>query len=285
MLTDSEIRTLAIDLLKEATDRDRQVRIGASNLSNQCDRCLAHNFIGEERKTPITDRAWLGRVLGTAFHWVLDVRVKGRIARMARELDGALSEHHVWFAEFEGYGKIGGTIDLLLSALQLIDWKGSTRKKIALLIDYLASTIGQPPIFGRTHKNIKLSEREYADQMAKMAYAVNGYYGQQNLYMHGSGARRASLVFVARDGTGFFDNPDAARYEDPTAVHDVYVLSFDYDQAYAEALIARGAAIWKALQAGAKPSDFASHPLCFPCSAGAIDSLPDIEVSFGGVAA
>lgn len=304
--TDEEIRHLAISLLKAPTSRDKQVRIGASNLSNGCDRCLAFNFLGDDRSTPITDRAWMGRVLGTAFHSILEQRVNELVdnddlneagtAEMRRQMAALIGlnpdakpEVHTYFADIAGYGPVGGTIDLLLSALQLVDWKGSTRKKICILIDYMQIQQGLEPTFGRRRTWVKLSDKEYATEMEKMAYKVTGYYGQQNLYMHGSGRKRASLVFIARDGTGWFDNPAGQRYDDPTAVHDIHVMSFDYDQAYAEWLIDRGQRIFSHLEAGGKPTDFESHALCFACEqdgkgeiSPAVAPVPDIdiEVSF-----
>jgi hypothetical protein len=283
VLTDQEIRHMAIELLTAPTERDKQTRIGASTLSNGCDYCLACAFAGISRDTPITDRAWMGRTLGTATHSVLEDRQKLVEAFLLQHPEAA-QEEHVWFADMRGYGKVGGSIDALLED-QIVDWKGSTRKKSLLMQDYLQITQGLEPRFGRTHKDIKLSEKVYAEEMEKQAFKVTGYYGQQTLYMHGSGRKRASLVFFNRDGTGWFDNPAADRYEDPTAVHDVWVLSFDYSEEYALALIARGQAIWDHLEAGGKPSDFTHHPLCFPCSldsktAEAAPPNIDIEATF-----
>lgn len=286
MLTDAEVRHLAIELLTAPTARDRQRRIGASNLSNQCDRCLAANFLGDPRETPFTAKTWMGRVLGTAFHAVLEQRIAEHKQSIMQRFPNAVPERHVFFAEIVGYGPVGGTIDLDLGPEEshLIDWKGSTRKKLCILVDYIRSTQGLDPVYGRTHKAVKLSENEYEAEMKKMAYKVQGYYGQQDLYMHGSGRRRASLVLLNRDGTGYFDVPTDARYDDPKAVHDVWVLSFDYDPAYAEALIARGQAIWTTLENGAKPEDFTSHEMCFVC--GLDDSnyeqtAPDLNLSVG----
>lgn len=283
--SDEDIRFLTIGLLKAPTDRDRQTRIGASDLSNGCDRCLAHIIAGHPRSSAIADRSWMGRVLGTAFHKILELRIRYLIKKGMATLIGlhpeAQTEQHVNFAVFEHYGEVGGTIDVILNEHQIIDWKGSTRKKICILIDYLARQAGEEEIFGRRHTWVKLSEREYAEEMEKMAYKVTGYYGQQTLYMRGSGRVRASLVFIARDGTGTFDNPEGARYTDPKVVHDVYVLSFDYDPAYADALIARGQYIINHLAAGGSPNDFQAHDLCFYCSQeakGEVQPVPDVDI-------
>ena len=296
--TDQEIRNLTISLLKMKTARDKQTRIGASTLSNQCDVCLAHEFLGESTFSAIADRAWMGRVLGTAFHSILEQCVEEAKRQGIETLIGlhpeAQAERHVIFCDIPGYGPVGGTIDLDLVS-QVIDWKGSTRKKIALLRDYLLSTEGKPAQFGRKHKAIAeegktmISEAEYAKEMVAMAYKVNGYFGQAQLYMRGAGRPRASLVFIARNGTAVFDNPAGARYEDETAVHDIFVLSFDYDAAYADALVNRGTLIWQHLERGGKPSDFTPHVQCLNCEKAAEETLRlaqniDIEATFPAAA-
>jgi hypothetical protein len=271
-LSDEEVRHLVITTLTAPTARDKQTRIGASTLANGCDFCLASNFTGDTRATPITDRAWLGRTLGTAFHGLME----SRIDVVRQQYPQALAEHHVWFTTLRGYGPVGGSIDLLVPEARLmIDPKGGVRKKVLPLLDYLAIQRGEEPQYGRTHKDVKLSEKAYAEEMAKIAYKVTGYFGQQNLYMHSRVADRASLLFFNRDGTGWFDNPAADRYLDPKAVHDINVLSFDYDEAYALALIQRGQDIWDHLEAGGKPDDFERNPLCFPCGLDQQDSLKE----------
>lgn len=298
MLDDNEIRHMAITLLTAPTARDAQRRVGASNLSNGCDFCLASNLMGDARETTITSRAWMGRTLGTATHSILEDR-QAKVAAFIEQHPEAEAEIHVWIHIFEHYGAAGGTIDLLLLD-QLIDWKGSTRKKSLVLQDFLRIIQGLEPYYGRTHKEIKLSEKVYAEEIAKQEYKVRGLMGQQNLYMRGliaSGrnVRRASLTFFNRDGTGWFDNPAADRYDDPKAVHDVWVMSFNYDEAFTLGLLARAQAIINHLQGGGKVDDFDRHPMCFPCGLdqqgalkeqAAVASLPqiDIEATFGQAA-
>jgi len=263
-LTDNEVRHLAIDLLTAPTERDRQTRIGASNLGNQCDYCLAAAFKGVSRGTPMTDRAWLGRTIGTAMSLLFEQRAAGR--------DDLLPEHHVWFAEIAGYGKVGGSIDLLIPGERsLIDWKGTTRQKLLVLIDFIQIQRGLKPLYGRTHAEVKLSERKYAEEMEKMRFKVDGYYAQQQLYMRSGVADRASLFFYTRGGTGWWDNPGLDHYETEGKVHDTFVLSFDYDADYADALVARGQRIWDRLSEGADLEEFDRHEMCFPCSIDARD--------------
>lgn len=297
MYADEDLFDMTVRLLRSQTARDKQTVIGASNLSNGCDFCLASNLLGDDRQTARSDSAWLGRVLGTAFHAILEHRItdaltfdglEGESLRVAREQAGAMlsldpearAEVPTIVAHIDGYGDVPGTVDVVLPE-QVVDWKGTIRKKLCLLIDYLQTQKCLPPIFGRTNRWVKLSEKAYAEEIAKMAYKVTGYYGQATLYMKGAGRNRASLIFLARDGTGFYDSPASAKYRDPNVVHDVYVLSFDYNPAYADALVARGQAIWDHLQAGGTPADFARHEMCYPCgeeTKAALAAAPDVNI-------
>jgi hypothetical protein len=283
-MSDEEVRYLAVSLLQAPTARDMQGTIGASNLANGCDFCLASELSGASRETPQTERTWLGRVLGTSLHATFEARMRAALeeaeearlaqqvarsalGRLAKAHPNALVEEHRILGVIPEYGEVGTTGDLILVDEEHgIDWKGSTRKKTCLLRDFLAISAGRPAPFGRTHKDVKLSEKQYQDEMAAMAYKVNGYYAQTQLYAKVYGCRRFSLVFVNRDGTGYFDTPSASDYDNDARVRDVFVLSFDVDLAYADAVWQRGLDIWARLQAGASLADFPSHEHCFACS-------------------
>jgi hypothetical protein len=142
--------------------------------------------------------------------------------------------------------------------------------------DCMALGQGLDAPYGRSHKDIKVSEKVYAEDMAMMEYKITNYYGQATLYMHSGAASSAALTFFNRDGVGFFDVPELERYFDPKAVHDVWVLPFDYDPNYALALIARAQEIYNRLQAGEMLGQFARNPLCFPCSVIPAEILPAI---------
>lgn len=300
MLTDVEIRHLAITLLTQQTDRDKQRRVGASDLSDACDYCLAVKLQGGIRDSALSRKTWLGRVQGTATHNLFEDRIDGLTAderRIIAGLMGATAESHVWFGELGSYGVVGGSIDLLLED-QVVDWKGSTRKKSALMQDYLQSIgsyrIGLPSRWKQMARgnwklefsdcSYSLSDAEYKNEIAHQVTKVTRYFGQAMLYCKGSGRKRASLVFWNRDGTGFWDVPTEAGYEDPLKFHDVWVLSFDYNADYADALLNRANFIWSQLEAGASAQDFPRHKHCFICSNEEEPSVPAVEATFGGAA-
>lgn len=271
-MTKQEARHLAIELLTAPTERDAQAKIGASNLSGGCDHCLAANLMGDNRDTPQTSRAYLGATLGTSIHATFETRANVLEWFGKRYPDAQIEKRRI-LGVLGSYGEIGTTPDLVIDG-DVFDWKSSTRKKTALLRDYLLSQgldrIGQQP-FGRAHKDVKLSEREYAAEMEKQAYKVSGYYAQVQLYIKvcrdaGQPVTRGTLTFVNRDGTGWFDNPAATDYDNEARMQDVWSLQFDWNEAYADAVWARGLRIWQQLEAGATPNDFPSHECCFPCS-------------------
>ncbi|MEV5068923.1 hypothetical protein MRBLMI12_000479 [Microbacterium sp. LMI12-1-1.1] len=295
ILDDAEIRNLVISMLRAPKARDVQRGIGASDLSNDCDRCLANRLLGRIIPNPRADSLWLGAEMGTALHGHLQGRHDElHDSPMFPQLHGSHAEEHLFFGRINGYGDVhgdsGGTIDLS-HPWQLEDYKGSTRKKSCLLQDYLQSIgamrQGLEP-WWKKQKDTKayeggyklnlgsgitaqLSANEYREELEGMKHKVNGYYGQLNTYglaraRAGRPVTRLSIVWINRDGHGMFDDPAHPRYEDPNAIHDVWVLSFDYNEAYALGLLARAQRIWDALSAGATPGDFTQAAHCFPCS-------------------
>lgn len=180
-LESGEVRHLAISLLTAPTARDAQTRIGASNLSNGCEFCLASNLMGDNRETPVTDRAWGGRVLGTAIHAVQEDRINrglaelratthtkagvprkrplapGRLSplgQIAALYPDAVAEKHMILGEIPGYGEVGTTADVILTEHgHGFDWKGDTDEKAVYLRDFLGQTN-----YGRDSKYVAVYE-------------------------------------------------------------------------------------------------------------------------------
>lgn len=279
-----DVRYLAVSLLTLPTARDGQKRVGASNLSNGCQFCLASNLIGDTRESPLLEKLFLGHTTGTALHGLIAERGTAAMAQIAAtsgydhvrsvqmeaiasHFDDARIEEHIPLGTLGTYGEVGSTPDLILpSRAHLIDWKSSTRHKSAIMRDALGQTN-----FGRTHKDVKLSEAKYAEEIAAANFKLAGYVGQKSLYAWGANklgipVESSSLVFINRDGTGFYDLPSAAGYDDESKMRDVWVLNLPYNEEYAEAIWSRASQIWTAIEGGAIPSDFPRHEHCFPCS-------------------
>lgn len=287
ILSDEQVRHLVVSMLTAPTERDEQSVIGASDLSDPCDMCLGAKMLGIERVEPFADRPYLGSVVGTFGHLGLEDRIG-----VAQDIyPTAEAEQRVTIGQIPGYGVVPGHYDMKPTKNHILDYKWITREKLFPLVDFIAIERGEEPPYGRRHAsdrtrdeffefdgkqykkvgrivNTALSEREYAEKMLDMEYRVQHYYGQQQGYMRGAGpdAQRASLVFIARDGSGYNDNPEYSNYENPASVHDIFILSFDRDDAYMDALLERGQRIWEIVKDGAAGlQDLERHPRCFFC--------------------
>lgn len=274
--TDEEIRHLAISFLNAETERDRQQVIGASTLSNPCDFCLASGFLGIERETPGSNQAWGGRIIGTAIH--SHIEQNARVQRPQATLEAGVSIGHI-----PGYGTIPGHFDYAeLDENHLVDWKNTTLEKTIYMRDYLGQTnYGRDnkwvAVYSRNEKGLYrkvkaiVSENVYNEKLHEAAFKVEGYRAQLHLYAralraYGRLIHRMSNVFVARDSTMWYDNPAAEGYDDPTKMHGVWVLSFDFDPRYAEQVWERGLRIWQRLEGGETVDAFERHQYCVPCS-------------------
>lgn len=274
--TDREIRHMAISFLNAETERDRQQVIGASTLSNPCDYCLASGFLGIERDIPGSNQAWGGRIIGTAIHSHIEQNA-------AQQRPDATLEAKVTIGEIPGYGVIPGHFDYAeLDEEHLVDWKNTTLEKTIYMRDYLGQTnYGRDnkfvAVYSRNEKGLYrkakaiVSENVYNEKLHEAAFKVEGYRAQLHLYgraLRAAGRRiqKMSNVFVARDSTMWFDNPAAEGYDDPTKMHGVWVLSFDFDPQYAEDVWERGLRIWRRIEGGEGLDDFDRHAYCTPCT-------------------
>lgn len=218
------------DLLSRPTARDKQVVVGASNLSNPCARCLAEDMVatGEQQQGPY----WLGAVIGTAVHNLLDAR---------NEDPDCLPEQKVTLGTIPGYGVVRSTSDLFhIPSGKVVDYKTTTREKLG----FIKRAIADEP---------------YPLEVTKVAearYKVGGYINQTMLYglgMENAGytVNRVGLVFICRDG--LLDK-------------DIWGWDTEYSRDRALAIWNRGVKLWAWLAEGHKPTELAGNSLCYRCS-------------------
>jgi len=96
----SEVYDNIIKELTRPSERDKQRKVGPSELGDLCERCLAEKLLGvhqDEKTHP------LAPMIGTAFHLYLE-NVIG--------LKDYLKETKVTVGTIEGYGDIRGTADV-----------------------------------------------------------------------------------------------------------------------------------------------------------------------------
>jgi hypothetical protein len=230
-LTDVEVKDLTVGLFKQQSDRDKQRKVGASNISDPCTRHLAKAMLNEpEAET----KYWLGGKVGTAIHGFLESAISTDGTGL---FDGALIEQKIILGDISGYGTVNSKPDLVLPANKhLIDWKTSSRTKVKKLQDLVAGL--------KDNDESKYTLQKYIGQAQLYAWGLNN---------SGTPIDRVSLVFINRDGT----------YE-----NDIWIYSVDYEESIALALWNRVVSLWAELESGQHPDNYPAHPNCFKCSIG-----------------
>jgi hypothetical protein len=239
-----DAREFALELLRGETERDRQVHVGASQFSSPCSFCVAralrdsHAVMqGAQVHTTGKGRYWLGGVIGTAVHGLLEER--------AQDIPGAHIEQKIRLGDLAGYGEtILSKPDYYNSGV-LIDWKTTDRTKLKFLKEASRS---------------KPAELEVSGLVAAR-YTFQKYLGQlmsygRGLVLMGHPVKSVHMVFICRDG----------KTDD-----DVWAYDAPYDAAYAEKVWDRLTRLWTYVYAGNDINELPSHPGCYSCQTGGRD--------------
>lgn len=231
MISSSAVKEATISLFLLESERDKQHKVGASQISDPCTKHLARALMRFE-EPPM--KYWLGGKIGTAVHSFIEAAIEKTDSDFFAD---AIVEQKIELGEIDGYGLVSSKPDLVLPSKQLlIDWKTTTRAKIKKLQSYLDGT----------------------KQDAGTEYTLQKYLGQANLYAwglknQGTPISDISIVFINRDGT----------YE-----NDIYALNTEYDEQLAVDLWQRVSSLWAELSNGANPDDYENHEECFKCAVG-----------------
>lgn len=224
-------------LWKQPTERDLQVKVGASNLGQPCPRCLAEDLArmlkGGEFIEPEPSPFWLGAAMGTAMHHEFENLIKERRPAWS-------PEQKVILGHLEGYGTIKSTLDLYVPAHKsVVDFKSTTRAKLKNLKEALTT---EPTEFDTT-------------AVAEARYKATSYIYQLMLYAkakedEGCPVEWVHILFVCRDGVG-----DSDLWSHP----------MPYDRALAEKAWDRLERLWAVLREGRAPDTLPSDPHCWTC--------------------
>lgn len=299
-MTTEEFRDFLIRAFNPRTERDDQIEVGASNLSDPCARERAYAIVGRPRSEPVLDGAFGGRVIGTAIHAHIEKNLKnaevlanpdgGDLARLGAEYPGLHAERHLTLGNLTPERVVTSTTDIYIESRGTVgDTKSTDLRKMAFMVDAVSMMSGNGPIFGRGHRFVEMyreketgvwrkivdgvSEREYASQIEHAKYKLSRYSNQLHLYayaLENEGKRVDDLHvgLVARDSAMTCDGRDSVRYLDENAPWGIRAIRFSYSRDYAAGLWKEAQAMAKALESGAKsPLDYPSHPLCAMCEA------------------
>lgn len=230
----SEIYDNIIRELTKPSERDKQRKVGPSELGDLCERCLAEKLLGvhqEEKNYP------LAPMIGTAFHLYLENTIG---------LEGYLKETRVTVGEIEGYGAIRGTADGFDTATgHVVDYKVLSKKKIKAFSSATFFDEGHNPEF-------------YSDSLTEGQ--LKKYYYQMQLYglgMENAGyeVNHTSLILFPRDC--MVESVMSASHE----------LCFKYNREAALTVLERANQIFKwAINNWNILEELDSHPGCYYCA-------------------
>lgn len=244
-------RDYAVGLLTQKSDRDKQHKIGASNMSNPCARCLARDMIGD--RTATDNRAYLGAKLGTATHLFM-----GELQEDLEKSGVVIIERKIEIGELSGYGTIKSTPDCAhLEGKTLIDWKSSLRAKSKAMQQFMNMPVSSP---------ISAKDKLRSGELKVRQYIAQGQIYADALMETGIELDNVAITFINRDGTGWFDHPDYEDYHNPNKQRDIWDITVPIDRAYASRLWERTQNIWEGISRdGADPMDFDSIEGCYRC--------------------
>lgn len=230
----SEIYDRIIKELTKPSERDKQRKVGPSELGDLCERCLAEKLLGvhqDEKTHP------LAPMIGTAFHLYLENTIG---------LERYLKETKVTVGEIEGYGAIRGTADGFdVSTGHVVDYKVLSKKKI--------KAFSSATFFDDDHVPEFFSDSMTEGQLKKYYYQMMLYgLGMENA---GYEVNHTSLVLFPRDCT--VESVMVASHE----------LCFKYDRAAALTVLERANQIFKwADENRDQLEDLDSHSGCYYCT-------------------
>ena len=230
-ISDFKASEYVYNVLHRSTDRDKQRKVGSSDLSDPCTYCLAEKMLG----IAPPDSPWdMGEVIGTAIHAYLE----------ERNLDAhALKEQHVTIGKIPGYGTVGSTTDLFLERVdngRVVDFKTTDLSKLKFIkrawqdepSDYdLSSVVSARAKINRYLNQVHL----YALGVQNMGYEVHGL----------------SLAFIPRDGKQL--------------KRDLWSIDIDYDPERACKVWDRSVRLWQWLEAGNDYHQLPQHEGCLVC--------------------
>ena len=111
------IRDDVIAEITRKTDRDKQKKVGPSEIGNPCVQCLGRALVGERREQEFSLYPWIG----TAVHYFMENET----------FPEAEHERRLYVGTIEGYGDIAGTTDMWYAKEgAAVDWKIVGLKKI-----------------------------------------------------------------------------------------------------------------------------------------------------------
>ena len=179
------------DTILQASERDKQRRIGPSDLGNNCEHCLGAAMLREGGGGTFHQAAWLG----TCVHlWMEQNELDPKITTEQRFKD---------IIEVPGYGLVSGTADRYAPYDRaVIDIKTTTKARLAKLMRGIVTVGGEI---------VDLEPQMLTNYVQANAYGMGAEAA-------GLDVEQVALYFIARDGTHPRDNKYVSFDYNPAVV-------------------------------------------------------------------
>lgn len=218
-----------VEALKKPTARDKQKTIGPSTYASPCTRCVA-NALAEVREQ--RNDYWLGAVIGTAIHELVERRAP----------EGVATEQRVELGYLTDYGLVDGSADVVFEEGVVGDIKTTDRAKLKGIKE--AFNTEPHPLDLTSVQEARFKVQTYIGQLSQYAMGLNNA---------GHDIHTLAFTFVCRDG-----KTDS----------DIWSVDIAYDESYALRVWNRLEKLWDYIRDGGSPQDLESHTLCWPCNYG-----------------
>jgi hypothetical protein len=231
-MTGLKTKELLIGLLQSETERDKQRKVGASQISNPCTKHLAMALAGVPQEP---SKYWLGGKIGTAVHLLIEDLIDKADLAQFPELEDCMVEQKIVLGELQDYGTVSSKPDLaLVKDKHLIDWKTTKRDEAKRIQKWLDTGV----------------------MNSKTEYTMKKYMAQGQLYAWGLNnmgveIETIALAFISRDGTN---------------EADIVVVDFEYQEESALQLWTRLETLWDELRSGVHPESYAGDANCYNCA-------------------
>lgn len=179
------------------------------------------------------NKFWLGAVIGTAVHGLLEERIP-------RHYPAALIEQKIILGTLVGYGTVGSKPDVyLVPDKQVIDWKTTSKEKLVFIKRALTTQPDEIEVSALTE-----------NRFTTFKYRAQAHSYARGLVAAGHPVEWISLCFIVRGG---LTDQDVWAYTEP------------YDPEFAEHIWNRLERLWLYVREGQDIEKLPRHTSCSSC--------------------
>lgn len=229
------MRFSLVDLLTIPSERNKQRSVGASDICDPCNRCLADALYGVKNESEYD----MGAKVGTAIHLLIESEIEKHHPTFQPET-------RVVVGHIDGYGPVTSTSDLYIpEERRVCDWKTTVVQggKMDKLVSDLADWE-----WLLAHPDIAVDQ----GSGTALSYLVQTHLYAKGVEDAGNPVDNITIGVIARDGKKIKEH--------------VREVTFPYNPRVPEVWLGRAQALWDWLdKEGGDPETLDSAPNCFVC--------------------